>query len=252
MSETQRFTSFDGQMIAFTTIGTGRPTLAIHGFLADANANWIQTGIAEAIASTGRQVIMPDLRGHGASDAPTELSFWRPDTLALDQETLLSHLGLTDYDLVGYSLGARTAVRMMVRGSRPGRAVLGGMGDTGIMQAGARAAMFEDGIRHGEAAADPRSGRVIQAMIAARGLKADALLGVLASFAPTSRDDLAAIPVPTLVVSGDRDSDNGSPTALASLLEKGEAAIVNGDHISAVSDPSLILAITQFLGQTAR
>ncbi len=241
------FASFDGQSIAWRELGEGRPTLMIHGFLADGPSNWIAPGIAAAVAALGRRVILPDLRGHGASAAPGDPAAWRPDTLTMDQEALIAHLGLTDYDLVGYSLGARTAVRMMVRGARPGRAVLGGMGDSGIMQAGARAAMFEDGIRHGEAAADPRSGRVIQAMVAARGLKPEAMLGVLAAFAATGVDDLRGIPTPVRVVSGDRDQDNGSAEALAALLPAGEVRIVSGDHLTAVADPGLAEAITDFL-----
>lgn len=247
MSDIRRFASFDGQEIAYQVLGGGRPTLMIHGFLADAQINWIQPGIAAEVAALGRQVILPDLRGHGRSAAPTELANWPADALALDQMALIAHLGLSDYDLVGYSLGARTAVRVMVRGARPGKAVLGGMGDTGVMEAGDRADLFEDAIRHGEAAADPRSGRLIQAMIAQQGLKSEALLGVLASFAPTSREQIEAIKTPTLVVCGDKDFDNGSPSALAALLPNGSVEIVNGDHITAVVDPSLRSAITRFL-----
>ncbi len=117
MSEITRFSSFDGQEIAYRVMGEGRPTLLLHGFLADSLSNWVQPGIAAALAGLGRQVILPDLRGHGASAAPTDLAFWPPDTLAMDQMALVAHLGLTDHDLVGYSLGARTAVRMMVRGA---------------------------------------------------------------------------------------------------------------------------------------
>ena len=65
MSDIRRFASFDGQEIAYQVMGAGRPTLMIHGFLADAQINWIQPGIAEAVAVLGRQVILPDLRGHG-------------------------------------------------------------------------------------------------------------------------------------------------------------------------------------------
>ncbi|MFV4649234.1 alpha/beta fold hydrolase, partial [Mycobacterium tuberculosis] len=124
-------------------------------------------------------------------------------------------------DLVGYSLGARTAARMLVRGAKPRRAVLGGMGASGIMEAGARADMFEDAIRNGDKAKDPAAGRRIQAMIAQGGLKAEAMLGVLASFAPTTEADLRAIAVPTLVISGQDDADNGSPEDLAALLQHG-------------------------------
>ena len=247
MIESASFESFDGQSIAYRVLGEGRPTLMIHGFLADAELNWFRPGVAAAVAGLGRQVIAPDLRGHGASAAPTDLADWPSDVLALDQMALISHLGLTDYDLVGYSLGARTAVRVMVRGARPRRAVLGGMGDTGIMEAGDRAALFEDAIRNGEAGADPRFARAIHAMMRNGGQNPEAMLGVLASFAGTTRADLAAIPTPTLVVCGEADHDNGSAEGLAAVLPNGRVKIVTGDHMTAVTDPSLTAAIVDFL-----
>ena len=91
MSDIRRFASFDGQEIAYQVLGAGRPTLMIHGFLADAQKNWIQPGIAAAVAAVGRQVILPDLRGHGASAAPTDLAYWPADALALDQAALVAH-----------------------------------------------------------------------------------------------------------------------------------------------------------------
>ena len=137
MIETATFDSFDGQPIADHSLGRGRPTLMIHGFLADTDLDGFKPGIAAAAAGLGRRIIAPDLRGHGASGAPTDVADWPSDVLALDQQALIAHLRLTDYDPIGYPLGDRTAVRLMVRGARPGKAVLGGMGDTGIMEAGA-------------------------------------------------------------------------------------------------------------------
>ncbi len=244
---TQSFESFDGQAIAYRTLGEGRPTVLIHGFLSDASQNWFASGIAARIAGAGRRVVAPDLRGHGRSAAPTDLAAWPADVLASDQLALIDHLGLSDYDLVGYSLGARTAVRAMVRGTRPARAVLGGMGDTGIMEAGPRAAMFEDGIRNGETAADPATGRALHRIMRERDLKPEAMLGVLASFAPTSPDELRALPVPTLAVIGADDHDNGSVERLAALLPQGQSLIVPGDHAGAVAQPALAQAIIQFL-----
>ncbi len=243
----ERFESFDGAAIAYRTAGAGRPVLMLHGFLADAARNWIAPGIAGAVVDAGFQVIAPDLRGHGESAAPTDPASWPKDVLVDDQFSLIAHLGLTDYDLVGYSLGARTAARMMVRGARPRRAVLGGMGASGIMEAGARAAMFEDSIRHGEQARDPQAGRRIQSMMRQMGLNPDAMLGVLASFAPTTSADLRGVPTPTLVIAGDADQDNGSAEDLAALLQCGESRRVPGDHLSAAAEPALAENIVAFL-----
>ncbi|MBX3479299.1 MAG: alpha/beta fold hydrolase [Caulobacter sp.] len=247
MISTDYFSSFDGQRIAFHRAGEGRPVLMLHGFLANAVQNWVEPGIVEAVVKAGFQVIAPDLRGHGRSAAPHEASAWPGDVLAMDQEALVAHLGLIEFDLVGYSLGARTAVRCLVRGMRPGRCVLGGMGDSGVMQAGARAAMFEDSIRHGEAAKDPRAGKYIQARIKAGGLSSEALLGVLASFMPTTAADLAALTTPILVVSGRDDDDNGSAERLAMTLANAKARRIDGNHLTAVAEPALAEAITGWL-----
>jgi pimeloyl-ACP methyl ester carboxylesterase len=243
----EHFDSFDGQRIAIHRLGTGRPVVMLHGFIANARLNWFEPGIAQALAEAGFEVIAPDLRGHGDSAAPEEASAWPGDVLARDQAALVAHLGLSDYDLVGYSLGARTAVRFMVGGARPRRCVLGGMGDTGIMEAGARAAMFEDGIRHGENARDPRAGRYIQARVKAGGFNPRALLGVLSSFVPTTAQDLAVLHVPTLVVCGQDDADNGSPEKLAMAMPNAKAVRVPGDHLTAVAEPALARAVVEFL-----
>ena len=243
-----RFAGFDGAEIAFTTIGEGRPTLLLHGFLADADLNFIQPGIAARIAGLGRQVILPDLRGHGASAAPEDPAAYPPDALAMDQEALLRHLGITDYDLVGYSLGARTAMRMLVRGARPGKAVLGGMGDSGIMQVAARRAFFADGIVNGSKAKNPQAGSYIAASIAERGLKPAAMLNVLQQQVDTTSAELAAIDLPILIVSGADDADNGSAENLAALLPNAVAKRVPGNHLTAVIAPELAEAIRGFLG----
>ena len=244
----QTYLSFDGSRISFLSLGEGRLTLALHGFMADATLNFVQPGIAARLVEAGRCVVMPDLRGHGASAAPTGAEAYPPDALAMDQEALIARLGLADYDLVGYSLGARTAMRMMVRGARPARAVLGGMGDRGIMNVAARRAFFADSIRNGARAARPEAGQYIQAAIAERGLSAEAMLNVLAQQVDTTADELAKIDVPMLIVSGEDDADNGSAEKLAAFLPDAAAKRVPGNHLTAVIAPELAEAIATFLG----
>lgn len=247
---TARFKTFDGLNLAWTETGSpnGRPTLVLHGFLASAQLNWIDPGLASAMASTGRRIILPDLRGHGQSEAPTSPAAYPKDALPQDQEVLLAQLGMTDFDLVGYSLGARTAVRMLARGhSRPTKVFLGGMGEAGITTVGTRKDYFEDGIKNGPNAKDARAGAYIQTILKQRGMSPEAALGVLSTQVSTSREVLTTIKTPVLVVNGDQDRDNGDPMALAAALGNATCQLVPGNHLSAVAEPSFRDALVAFL-----
>jgi pimeloyl-ACP methyl ester carboxylesterase len=65
----------------------------------------------------------------------------------------------------------------------------------------------------------------------------------------TPEAEIATIAIPTLVLSGDEDSDNGSPRALAGLLPNGEFRTVPGGHMSAVIKPELGQAMADFLAR---
>lgn len=247
MSLTHRFTGFRGADLAWRELGQGRPVVLLHGFMSSAEHNWIAPGVAGALVEAGFRVIAPDCRGHGASAAPTDLADWPADVMAADVEALISQLRLSDYDLAGYSMGARTAARLMTRGARPRRCVFGGMGEHGILEAGPRAAAFEDAIRNGEAAEDHKLGRAIHRLIAAQGLTPGAMLGVLAAFAPTTRAELAAIPVPTLAILGEDDRDNGSVDDLAATMPACTALRLPGDHGTVVLSAPFREAVAGFL-----
>jgi pimeloyl-ACP methyl ester carboxylesterase len=247
VSRTHRFAGFGGADLAWHELGEGRPIVLLHGFLSSAERNWFAPGIAAGLAAAGFRVIAPDCRGHGESAAPSDLAAWPPDVMAADVEALIAQLRLTDYDLAGYSMGGRTAARVLVRGARPRRCVLGGMGDFGIMAAGPRAAAFEDAIRHGEAAADPAMGQAIHRMMAAQGLKPEAMLGVLAAFVATTREDLAGVPTPTLAILGEDDHDNGSVEALSRIMPACTPLRLPGDHAGVVATPAFRDAFIRFL-----
>ena len=248
MTEQHSFTSFDGQTIAYHTLGEGRPTLLLHGFMASTQLNWTGPGITAKIAALGRKVIALDFRGHGASAPFNGEADFPPDVLSMDVEALLGHLGLKDVDLVGYSMGARTAVRLLIRGFRPGKLVMGGMGDTGATTIGNRMAFFEDSLLKGEQSANPAAGKRMAAMLAAQGLSPLSMLKVLKSQLPVDPAALGTIPTPILIINGAQDADNGSPEGLAKLFPHAEAKRVQGDHLTAIGDPALSDLTCEFLG----
>src|SRR5690242_17271237 len=126
------WTASDGVDLAYHELGEGRPVVLLHGLFSDARINWIKFGHAARIAACGFRVIMPDLRAHGLSGKPHEPEYYPRGILARDVRELAAHLGLSEFDLGGFSLGARTTVEAVGEGMRPRRAILGGAGLDGL------------------------------------------------------------------------------------------------------------------------
>ena len=244
---THRWTASDGVELAYHEVGEGRPVVLLHGLFSDANINWIRFGTADRVAAEGFRVIMPDLRAHGLSGKPHGTEFYPKGILARDLRELVVHLGLTDFDLGGFSLGARTTVEAVGEGLTPRRAILGGAGLEGLRNWKRRKnffleaiAMF-DTVRRG----DPHW-LSIQFM---KSQKVDRVAAVhlLDSFEDAFMGWLQAFTMPTLVVCGSEDDDNGSAEELAAALPNAIFREIPGTHMSSVTKPELREAIAQFL-----
>jgi pimeloyl-ACP methyl ester carboxylesterase len=70
---------------------------------------------------------------------------------------------------------------------------------------------------------------------------------LLQSVSDSAADDLARVTMPTLVVCGEKDRDNGSPQALIESLPNARFEQVPGTHMSSVTEPALGEAIVRFL-----
>jgi pimeloyl-ACP methyl ester carboxylesterase len=247
----QYFRAQDGLILAFREMGEGRPLVLIHGFFSTASVNWVRYGHAATIAARGYRMIMPDLRGHGDSAKPHEASAYPPDVLADDGFALIEHLGLTDYDLGGYSLGARTTIRMLARGAQPGRAIVAGAGWDGIVNTAGRGAHFRHILTNLGTFERGSADWMAEAFLKTVGGDPVALLHVLDTFVDTPRVDLERIETPTLVLMGSDDHDTGSGEDLAAALPHGTYVVIPGNHMNAVTKPDLGTAIADFLGDSA-
>ena len=63
----------------------------------------------------------------------------------------------------------------------------------------------------------------------------------------TPPEALSAVTMPTLVVCGAEDDDNGDPDALAAALPDGRRATIPGSHMGSVTGPALGREIVSFL-----
>lgn len=238
------YASFDGTKISYHDVGEGPVVILLHGFSGNADLNWFQPGIAQKIAAAGYRVIAPDLRGHGASPFEAAPERWPADAIARDQIALTAHLGETPYATVGYSMGAISALRYHLLSRGTGRLILGGIGDSVADENNTdRNSAFRAAIEEGLAGKDTPGAKAILARAKATGGTLKGYLGALSARTYTPADLLATFDVPTLVLTGDQDRDNGSGPALAEKIPGARYQQLTGTHLTAVIDPALPDAI---------
>jgi pimeloyl-ACP methyl ester carboxylesterase len=247
-ARTEFHAGFDGARLAVHRLGQGRPVLLLHGLFSSAEVNWIKYGHAARIADAGFEAIMPDLRAHGASAAPQDAAAYPPDVLVKDLFALVEGLGLEDFDLGGFSLGARTSVKAVIAGLAPRRLVLGGMGLAGLVRWGGRSDFFLDVIDRFGTIERGDPAYFAQAFMKTMKIDPIAARHLLLSVEGATIADLGRLTMPTLVVCGAEDQDNGSAPELAGALADARYVEIPGTHMSCVTQRQLGEAIASFLG----
>lgn len=106
---TGHYAEVNGINLYYETHGAGRPLILLHGGLGSGE----MFGPLLPALSGRRQVIAPDLQGHGRTadiDRPLDVRLMADDIAAL-----IGHLGLDKPDLVGYSLGGGVALQTAIK-----------------------------------------------------------------------------------------------------------------------------------------
>ena len=244
---THFWTASDGVKLAYHELGEGSAVVLLHGLFSDAQMNWIRFGHAARIASEGCRVIMPDLRAHGQSGKPHGEQFYPRGILARDLRELIALLELGEFDLGGFSLGARTTVEAVGEGMRPRRAVLGGAGLEGLRNWKRRKTFFVEAIAMFDTVKRGDPHWISVQFMKSQKIDRIASALLLESFADAFIDWLGAFTMPTLVVCGSGDDDNGSGRDLATMLPNARFEEVPGTHMSSITKPEFGDAIARFL-----
>jgi pimeloyl-ACP methyl ester carboxylesterase len=96
----------DGVGIEYQVTGEGRPVVLLHGF-PDSGRLWRNQ--VPALAEAGFRVIVPDLRGYGRSDKPTDVEAYAVGKVVGDVLAVMSDADAERAHVVGHDWGAAVA-----------------------------------------------------------------------------------------------------------------------------------------------
>lgn len=225
----------------------GAPIVLVHGFASDYRLNWVGTRWQETLTSNGFRVLGLDCRGHGHSDKPHDQAAYAVDVMAADVARLLDHAAVDAAAYLGYSMGARIGLEVVMDyPARITRAVLGGIGATGAI---GHAAQIAHAFRTDEPTDDPVAQTFFKFASARPANDLHALAACIEGLQP-ERDArrLAAIQTPILIVVGDRDElARGAPELIEEIPTARLVTVTGRDHLSAVPAREFKRAAVDFL-----
>ena len=229
----------------------GDPIVLVHGFASSRNMNWRTPGWFDTLTRAGRQVIAPDMRGHGESSKPHLREAYDEGEMAGDVVRLLDHLGLLQADVMGYSMGGFIVMRLLR--DHPGRirrAVVAGVGNNYYGRGPIDTDAIAAGLREPDAAHVTGAVQRMFRSFAEQGrndLEALALC-MTRDRVSVQPAELQGLTVPVLIVVGDKDTITGPPPLLAQAIPGGRVVIIPGrDHMTTVGDKTYKSAVLEFL-----
>jgi len=227
---------------------TSNPVFLLHGFGTSAARTWGDNGWLDLLTDAGREVIAPDLLGHGSAPKPhdplayTELEAMASsalDTVAPDQPI----------DGIGFSLGARVLLTLAsATPERFGKLVVAGVGDN-LFRDGEDPELLATAIESATPPEHPWAAYFHQ-MAHAPGNDPAALAAYLRRphGNPITDEGLAAITSPVLVVIGDRDNAGPATPLVERLKDPTLVVLPNTDHFATPKNFAFIDAALEFLG----
>ncbi|SFK41620.1 alpha/beta hydrolase fold [Streptosporangium canum] len=229
--------------------GDSPPVLLLHSFASDGAADWVETGVVAALTGAGRTVVVPDLRGHGDSPAPAAAHECGARAVAEDIVAVLDRAGVTAFDVVGYSLGARLGWELPAAApGRVRRAVFGGLSPVEPFAAVDVAALHR-AVRDGAEPEDPFTA-MIAGMVRSCGERAAGLALCVEGLRDTPFEAAPwGGPTPPVFVIGEDDVMTRGIERIVSLVGGAEPIIVPGGHFQVLGGAAFRDTIVRVLGQ---
>ncbi|MEX0786803.1 MAG: alpha/beta fold hydrolase [Dehalococcoidia bacterium] len=243
----------NGVAIHYETFGDEAlsPVVLVHGFASSLNGNWVAPGWIETLKPL-RRIVALDCRGHGESGKPHDAEAYSGGAMPGDVIGLMDHLGIECADLIGYSMGSRISLQLIM--SQPQRftsCILGGVGGVPNSRGGGRpnvvealladdASIVNDPVGRGFRVFAERNGNDLKALAACMG----------AGRAVSEGAPLGEISMPVLIVNGEKDTTVGSPDGLAAAIPDCRLIKVpERNHLTVVGDQRFKDAAVAFLSE---
>lgn len=258
------FTTHDGLPIAYRVSGHGRPVVLIHGGTVTSTVNYATHSafdgdgrlvtadgptVESALLDAGFQVVMYDLRGHGHSAKPHDPASCTMDAHVGDVQALVGHLSLDRPAVVGYSLGAMIAGRLLGSSWVSAAALCGTgsfhvEGDDDLAWWADLARCFSEGCWDEY----PDLGILRSTAELSGNHDFTALSAVVRGVRGIPKAVLSAATMPVLVLNGGADDGAADEYDLTPFVPGARRAVAgDGDHMIAPSDPLFHSALTSFL-----
>ena len=256
-----QFFDSDGVKIHYTDEGKGEPVILVHGFAANADANWRAPGITQALAKEYRVIVL-DNRGHGLSDKPHDPSKYGVE-MCKDIVRLMDHLKIPKAHVVGYSMGSFITLKLTTL--YPERLLSSAPCGAGWEREGDpnnRTQEIADSIEKSQdftplfqTISPPgklpgRRGLLSVNYILKMTNDVTALACVMRSLNQliVTEDDLKACTVPSISIVGTNDPLRTGVDRMKDVMGNHETVYIEGtDHISTVRDPRFLEALRAFL-----
>ena len=243
------FFDSDGVRIYYEDRGQGAPVVLVHGFASNARNNWGVTGWVELLARDHR-VLALDCRGHGQSDKPHETAAYSGSIMEDDVIRMMDHAGIGRALLMGYSMGGRISMGLLVRHAKRFRAVvLGGIGQgIAVNDSSRRNAIVEGLLAANAGAVQAETPKQFRKFAEANRNDLTALAACMgAERAQIAASSFAQNRVPVLIAVGTKDAIVGSAHGLAGSISNARLVEIEGrDHLNTPGDKRYKEAVLDF------
>ena len=221
---------------------TGPPVLLVHGFTTSAERTWREPGWIDLLNDAGREVIAPDLLGHGNAPKPHDV-----ESYARVEDLVAGELPDEPVDAVGYSAGGRILLALAAEApDRFHRLVIGGLGG-GLFRKREGNPILD--ALEGRGDAEDMVGMHFRSMAESDGNDPKALAAFIQREQPRlDREDVARITCPTLVIIGDQDFSGPGDVLVEALPDGTLIELRHVDHFGLPKSFDFVDKGLDFLG----